>query len=73
MIQVYIAMRLVQSGIDLYTVECLLGYKGADHDAGVRASLAESPWEGVEILERYRLGSTNLAQASERHGPLLCK
>ena len=61
------ATRLVQSGIDLYKVQCLLGHKSPIMTQRYAHHYPESLREGVEMLERYRLASTsstNLAQAA---------
>ena len=59
------ATRLVQSGIDLYKVQCLLGHKSPIMTQRYAHHYPESLREGVEMLEKYRLastGGTNLAQ-----------
>ena len=61
------ATRLVQSGIDLYKVQCLLGHKSPIMTQRYAHHYPESLREGVEMLEKYRLASTkstNLAQAA---------
>lgn len=56
------ATRLVQSGIDLYKVQCLLGHKSSIMTQRYAHHYPESLREGVEILERYNVHSTGGAQ-----------
>jgi len=68
------ATRLVQSGIDLYKVQCLLGHKSPIMTQRYAHHYPESLREGVEMLERYRLtitGGTNLAHMAQAAGPAL--
>jgi len=68
------ATRLVQSGIDLYEVQCLLGHKSPIMTQRYAHHYPESLREGVEMLEKYRLASTkstNLAQTAQAVGPAL--
>jgi len=61
------ATRLVQAGIDLYKVQCLLGHKSSIMTQRYAHHYPESLREGVETLERYRMAntkSTNLAHAA---------
>jgi len=57
------ATRLVQSGFDLYKVQCLLGHRSPIMTQRYAHHYPESLREGVEMLEKYRLvstGGTNL-------------
>ena len=68
------ATRLVQSGIDLYKVQCLLGHKSPIMTQRYAHHYPESLREGVERLERYRpasTSSTNLAHPAQAAGPAL--
>ena len=68
------ATRLVQSGIDLYKVQCLLGHKSPIMTQRYAHHYPESLREGVEMLEKYRLastGGTNLAHMAQTAGPAL--
>jgi integrase len=68
------ATRLVQSGIDLYKVQCLLGHKSPIMTQRYDHHYPESLREGVEILEKYRLASTKstkLARTAQAGGPAL--
>ncbi|MEK6803821.1 MAG: tyrosine-type recombinase/integrase [Nitrospirota bacterium] len=56
------AMILVQSGIDLYKVQQLLGHKSPIMTQRYARHYLESLRGGVEILDRLRESSTNLAQ-----------
>ena len=58
------ATRLVQAGIDLYKVQCLLGHKSPIMTQRYAHHYPESLREGVEILERYRLASTKSTKSS---------
>ena len=65
------ATRLVQSGIDLYKVQCLLGHKSPIMTQRYAHHYPESLREGVEMLEKYRLastGGTNLAHMAQMTG-----
>jgi integrase len=65
------ATRLVQSGIDLYKVQCLLGHKSPIMTQRYAHHYPESLREGVEMLEKYRLastGGTNLAHMAQTAG-----
>ena len=65
------ATRLVQSGIDLYKVQCLLGHKSPIMTQRYAHHYPESLREGVEMLEKYRLvstGGTNLAHMTQTAG-----
>lgn len=66
------ATRLVQSGIDLYKVQCLLGHKSPIMTQRYAHHYPESLREGVEMLEKYRLastGGTNLVHMAQTAGP----
>jgi integrase len=65
------ATRLVQSGIDLYKVQCLLGHKSPIMTQRYAHHYPESLREGVDILERYRLASTNSTNLAHAAGPAL--
>lgn len=65
------ATRLVQSGIDLYKVQCLLGHKSPIMTQRDAYHYPESLREGMEILERYRLGSTSSTNLAHPAGPEL--
>jgi integrase-like protein len=52
------ATRLVQSGIDLYKVQCLLGHKSPIMTQRYAHHYPESLREGVEMLAGYSLPST---------------
>ena len=68
------ATRLVQAGIDLYKVQCLLGHKSPIMTQRYAHHYPESLREGVEMLEKYRLastGGTNLAHMAQTAGPAL--
>ncbi|MGH7182197.1 MAG: tyrosine-type recombinase/integrase, partial [Nitrospiraceae bacterium] len=66
------ATRLVQSGIDLYKVQCLLGHKSPIMTQRYAHHYPESLREGVDRLERYRVvstSSTKLAHRAQAAGP----
>ena len=56
------ATRLVQAGVDLYKVQRLLGHKSPSKTQRYAHHYPESLRDGVEILDRRRTVSTNLAQ-----------
>lgn len=58
------ATTLVQSGIDLYKVQRLLGHKSPIMTQRYAHHFPESLRNGVEILDRVRGISTNLAQSA---------
>ncbi|MGH9783990.1 MAG: phage integrase [Terriglobia bacterium] len=58
------ATRLVQAGVDLYKVQQLLGHKSPIMTQRYAHHYPESLREGVEILDRLRGVSTNLAQSA---------
>ncbi len=62
------ATTLVQSGIDLYKVQQLLGHKSPIMTQRYADHYPESLRDGVEILDRRRAGSTKVAQ-SAGHDP----
>ena len=62
------ATRLVQSGIDLYKVQCLLGHKSPIMTQRYAHHYPESLREGVEILARYSLPSTGGGHKFSTHG-----
>jgi integrase len=57
------ATRLVQAGVDLYKVQRLLGHKSPSMTQRYAHHYPESLRDGVEILDRRRTISTNLAQS----------
>jgi integrase len=57
------ATRLVQAGVDLYKVQRLLGHKSPSMTQRYAHHYPESLRDGVEILDRRRAVSTNLAQS----------
>jgi integrase len=69
------APRLVQSGIDLYKVQCLLEHKSSIMTQRYAHHYPESLRKGVEILARYSLPSTgrgtNLAYMAQTEVPAL--
>jgi integrase len=56
------ATRLVQAGVDLYKVQRLLGHKSPSMTQRYAHHYPESLRDGVEILDRGKTFSTNLAQ-----------
>ncbi|MEP7153897.1 MAG: site-specific integrase [Nitrospira sp.] len=62
------ATRLVQGGVDLYKVQRLLGHKSPSMTQRYAHHYPESLRDGVEILDRGRTVSTNLAQSEP--GPI---
>lgn len=62
------ATRLVQSGVDLYKVQCLLGHKTHIMTQRYAHHYPESLRDGVEILERYHAPITNLSQSAQAVG-----
>ena len=58
------AMKLVQNGIDLHKVQQLLGHKSPIMTQRYAHHFPESLRNGVEILNRVRGISTNLAQSA---------
>ncbi len=57
------ATRLVQAGVDLYKVQRLLGHKSPSMTQRYAHHYPESLRDGVEVLDRRRAVSTNLAQS----------
>ena len=60
------ATRLVQAGVDIYKVQILLGHKTPSMTQRYAHHYPESLRDGVEILDRVRKGSTNLAQSTKK-------
>lgn len=58
------ATRLVQAGVDLYKVQRLLGHKSPIMTQRYAHHYPESLRDGVEILDRRRMGSTISAQSA---------
>jgi integrase len=68
------ATRMVQGGVDLYKVQCLLRHKSPIMTQRYAHHYPESLREGVEMLEKYRLastGGTNLAHMAQTAGQAL--
>lgn len=66
------ATRLVQSGIDLYKVQQLLGHKSPIMTQRYAHHYPESLRDGVEILDRLREASTKLAQSAGADAEEIC-
>lgn len=66
------ATRLVQGGADLYQVQRLLGHKSPMMTQRYAHHYPESLRSGVEILDRRRSVSTNLAQSGVEPGRAVC-
>ncbi len=60
------ATRLVQAGVDLYKVQKLLGHKSPVMTQRYAHHFPESLRDGVEMLDRLRKTSTELAQPADR-------
>lgn len=60
------ATRLVQSGVDIYKVQRLLGHKSPVMTQRYAHHYPESLRDGVEILDKDREMSTNVAQSAMR-------
>ena len=59
------ATRLIQAGVDLYTVQRLLGHKSPAMTARYAHHSTESLRSPVEVLDKLEI-STNLAQFKKR-------
>jgi integrase len=61
---------MVQAGVDLYKVQRLLGHKSPVMTQRYAHHYPESLRDGVEVLDRKRPISTNLAQSPSRSGQI---
>ena len=66
------ATILLQSGLDLYKVQQLLGHKSSTMTQRYAHHYPESLRSGVEVLDRVRGISTNLAQPAGLEEGLSC-
>ena len=60
------ATRLIQNGVDVYKVQTLLGHKSPGMTQRYAHHYSESLRDGVEVLDRVRKRSTDLAQSTKK-------